>query len=78
MLKYFSVNWNCDHDLKWNAKFAHFWKFIFIQKLLTKKMWHIGAILNMINKKLQKISFENTFLWKKKILAKRLLKDNSL
>jgi hypothetical protein len=59
---------NCDHVLRWNAKsykICAFKKIIFIKKWLTQNMWHIGAIVNIINKNLQNISFENSFLWRR-------------
>jgi len=34
-------------------------------------MWHIGAIVNMMNKNLQKISFKNSFIWKMCFLTKK-------
>jgi hypothetical protein len=46
--------------------------------MINKKMWHIGAIVNIINKNLQKISFDNSFLWKRCFLTKGSVQmDNS-
>jgi len=80
MSKSLGVIWNCDHVLKWNAKFGKIYEFKKIhslQKWLIKNMWHIGAIVNVINNKLQKISFENFFLWKICFLTKGPQKDNN-
>jgi hypothetical protein len=66
MSKCLGVIWKYDHVLKWNAKFSKkfvFWKFIFIQKILTQNIWNIGAILNM--KQITK-----TFIQKKKFRKK--------
>jgi hypothetical protein len=41
-------------------------------------MWHIGAIVNMINKKLHKISLKISFLWQRFFLAKKLQKDSNI
>jgi hypothetical protein len=46
------------------ANFTHFEKFIFIQQWLTQNMWSIGATICIFNKKLQNISFKNSFIWK--------------
>jgi hypothetical protein len=60
------------------TKFVHLKKCIFIKKWLTQNMWHIGAIVNIINLNLQKISFENYFHEKGVFLAKgSFQKDNS-
>jgi hypothetical protein len=76
----FGMIWNCDNFSRWNsnmAKSIHFRKFIFIQNWLEKK-WHIGAPLDTINKKFQKVSFENSSSWKHVFLTKGPQKDNSL
>lgn len=41
------------------TKCAHFEIFIF-----KHNMWYIGAIIHILNNKLQKISFKNPFIWK--------------
>ncbi len=46
------------------AKFTHFEKFIFIQQVLKQNMWSIGATICIFNKKVQKMSFKNSFIWK--------------
>jgi len=66
--------WNYDHVLKQNAKFDKIYelkKFTFVKIWLTQNMWHIGAIVNITNNKLQNISFENSFLWNRCYMAKR-------
>lgn len=45
--------WNYDHFLRWNDKFAHFWKYVYIQKL-KHNMWQIETTLNVFNNKLPK------------------------
>jgi hypothetical protein len=40
---------NYDKFSKWNAKFAHFEKFIFIQQWLTQNMWYIEANIWIFN-----------------------------
>jgi hypothetical protein len=47
------MNSNYDHFSKWNAKFAHFRKFIVIEQKLIQKMWCIGENMNIFNKNLQ-------------------------
>ncbi len=46
------------------AKFTHFEKNIFIRQWLTQNMWFSGATMCILNKKLQKISLKNSFIWK--------------
>jgi len=46
------------------VKSTHFEKIIFIQQWLTQNMWYIGATICILNNKLQKISFKNSFIWK--------------
>ncbi len=50
--------------LKICKEFVHFYKFIFIKKIIKKKIWLIGAILIIFHNKLQKKSFKNSFIWK--------------
>ncbi len=45
-------------------KKQHFEIFIFIQQWLIQNMWSIGATICILNKKLQKILFNNSFIWK--------------
>ncbi len=52
------------NELQTLAKFTHFEKFICIHQWLTQNMWSIGATTCIFNNKLQKISFENCFIWK--------------
>jgi hypothetical protein len=69
------MNWNCDHFSKWNAKFGKtctLKKFIVIQWRLIQKMWCIGEIIIILNKKLQNILFENSFLCKSEKDQKRI------
>jgi hypothetical protein len=46
------------------SEFTHFEKFIFIQQWLTKNMWSIEATIFNFDKRLQKNSFKNSFIWK--------------
>jgi hypothetical protein len=61
-----------DKFSRWNAKFTHIEKFIFIQQWLTQNMWSIGATMCIFYNKLQKISFKKKFIWKseKKFVCK--------
>ncbi len=46
--------------------------------LIVKKIWHIEATINIIYKKFQNISFENSFLEKNMFFEKKdSKKDNS-
>jgi hypothetical protein len=63
---YFGMIQNYDKISKWNAKFGKIctlWK-IHIYPTMVNKMWSIGATTCIFNKKLQKISFKNSFIWK--------------
>jgi hypothetical protein len=46
------------------AKFAHFEKFIFNQKMINTKHVMYWSNYMYFNNKLQKISFKNSFIWK--------------
>jgi hypothetical protein len=81
MSKKLGVIWNYDHVFKWKVKSKKFFSLLKIHiysKGLTQNISHIRKIVNIINKKLQKISFKNSFLWKRCFLAKGFWKDNSL
>jgi len=56
----------------------HLEMLIFIKEWLKHITWHIGEIENMINNKLQKISFEKENYEKDDFLVKGPQKDNSL
>jgi hypothetical protein len=73
-VNFLGVIWNYDHVLIQNEKYDRNYelkKSTFIQKWLTQNMWHIGEIVNIKNNKLQNISFENSFLWKRCFMAKK-------
>jgi hypothetical protein len=55
---------NFQNEMLSFAEFTHLEIFIFIQQKLTQNMWLIGATICIFNKKLQKISFKNSFIWK--------------
>jgi hypothetical protein len=64
--------WNYDHFLRWNDKFAQFWKYVYIQQF-KHNMWYIETTLDMFNNKLQK---EKTYSKKKFYeMSKGLQKD---
>jgi len=80
MSKKLGVIWNYDHVSKWNVKSKKkisLFKIHIYSKELTQNISHIRKIVNMINEKLQKISFKISFLCKKCFLAKGFWKDNS-
>jgi len=79
MSKCLGVIWNCDHILRQNAKsykIYTFKKFVYVKKWLTQNISHIGAIVNMINKKLQKNHSKVLFYEKNDFLGKGLQKDH--
>jgi len=45
-------------------KCTYFEIFIFIWQWLTQNMWFIETTICILNNKLQKISFKNSFIWK--------------
>jgi len=53
------------------AKSVNFKKFMFVKKLLTPNISHIGAIVNLINKKLQKNHSKVPFYEKNVFFGKR-------
>ncbi len=61
---WFKIMINFQDEMQNLAKFTHFKKIKFIQKWLIKKTWFIGATIYILNNKLQKISFKNSFIWK--------------
>jgi len=62
-LVWFEIMTNFQNETKNIAKFVHFQKKLVSPNLIVKK-WHIGATINKIDKKIQNISFENSFLRK--------------
>jgi len=54
------------NEMQNQAKLTHFEKLIFIQQWVTQNMWYIKAIIRIFNNKLQKISFNYSFIWKSK------------
>ncbi len=57
--------WNYDKFSRWNTKFGKmcaFSKKFISPKLIVKNKWHIKATINIIYKKFQNISFENSSL----------------
>jgi len=60
MLTCFGMIWNCNNFSKWNTKSYKIYtlsKKIIYSKLVVKKKWHIVAIVNIVKKKFQNISF---------------------
>jgi hypothetical protein len=58
---------NYDKISRWNAEFnqiSTFWKNHIYSIVINKNMWYIGTIICILNNKLQKISFKNSFIWK--------------
>jgi hypothetical protein len=77
MLTCFDMIWNCDNFSSRNTKSSKICtlsKILIYSKLIIKKIWCIGTTINIINKKFQKNSFENSSLWKHVFLAKGLQK----
>jgi hypothetical protein len=63
MLTCFGMIWNCENFSRQNTKFDKIYalsKICIYSKLIVKKKWHIEATINIINKKFQNISFENS------------------
>jgi hypothetical protein len=54
------------------AKSTHFEKLIFILQWFTQNMWSIGETICIFNKKFQKTSFKNSFIWKSEKGLKRI------
>ncbi len=54
------------------VEFTHLEKFIFIQKWLIENMWYVLEIICILNNKLQKISFKNSFIWKNENKLKKI------
>jgi hypothetical protein len=54
------------------VEFTHLEKFIFIQKWLIENMWYVLEIICILNNKLQKISFKNSFIWKNEKKLKKI------
>jgi hypothetical protein len=61
MLRCFAMIWNYDNFSRQNKKFGKIYalsKNHISPNFIVKKIWHIGATINTIFKKIQNISFE--------------------
>jgi hypothetical protein len=76
-LVWFEIMTNFQDEAQNLTKFVHFQKFVFLQILFLKNIWHIGETINTIYKKFQNISFENSSWGKHGFWGKGPQKDNS-
>jgi hypothetical protein len=68
-LVWFEIVTISQDETKKLAKFVQFSN-LYLFKIDCQKKWHIATTINIVNKKFQNISFENSSLWKHVFWAK--------